>query len=65
LIQINVGGCNLGQYVPSTFPPSKKGRRRRSIYGGDVSPALGDGKKQGAASMRVFDGKDVREVKFQ
>jgi pilus assembly protein CpaB len=39
--------------------------RRGSIYGGDVSPALGAGKTQGAASMRVFDGKDVREVKFQ
>jgi len=36
---------------------------RASVYGGDVSPALGDGTI--SPRMRVIEGKDAREVTFQ
>jgi pilus assembly protein CpaB len=36
-----------------------------SVYSGDVSAALTDGLTPSASKMRVIDGKDAREVKFQ
>jgi pilus assembly protein CpaB len=37
----------------------------RSVYSGDVSPALADGAPQNAPRMRVIEGKDARDVTFE
>jgi pilus assembly protein CpaB len=39
--------------------------RPTPIYGGDVSPALAEGVKPSLPSVRVIEGKETREVKFQ
>ena len=38
---------------------------RGSVYGGDISPALADGSAPNSPRMRIIEGKDAREVRFQ
>jgi pilus assembly protein CpaB len=37
---------------------------RSTVYGGDVSPALGERVASGSAKVRVVEGKDTRDVTF-